>query len=99
MKKMLFVVLLLALVVPSMSFAADLASDANYKAKCAACHGANGEGKAAMKTAPLKDSASKSEADLTALIAKGKPPKMPAFDGKLTPDQIKALVSEIKALK
>ena len=98
MKKMLFAVLVLALVVPSMSFAADLASDANFKAKCAGCHGANAEGKAALKTAPLKDSAAKSDADLTTIITKGKG-KMPAYDGKLTADQIKTIVTEIKALK
>lgn len=81
------------------SFAADLASDANYKAKCAMCHGASGEGKAAMKTTPLKDVAKKSDADLTTTITKGKPPKMPGYEGKLTADQVKALVAEIKALK
>ncbi len=79
--------------------AADLASDANYKAKCAMCHGAAGEGKAAMKTAPLKDAAKMSDAELTTVISKGKAPKMPAFDGKLKAEDIKALVAEIKALK
>jgi cytochrome c6 len=98
MKKLLFAVLLLALVVPSMSFAADLASDANYKAKCAGCHGPNGEGKPALKTAPMKDVASKSDAELTEAITKGKG-KMPSYDGKLTAEQIKTLVSEIKATK
>ncbi len=98
MKKLLLAVLFLALVVPSMSFAADLASDANYKAKCAGCHGANAEGKPALKTAPLKAAASKSDAELTETIEKGKKP-MPAYAGKLTPEQIKTLVTEIKALK
>lgn len=85
----------------TISFGADLASDPNYKARCAGCHGANGEGKAAMKTQPLKQSASKSDADLTKVIENGKttPPKMPGYKGKLTNAQIKALVSEIKALK
>ena len=99
MKKMLFAVLLLAMVVPSLSFAADLASDATFKSKCAACHGPNGEGKAALKTVPLKDAAKMSEADLTTIIEKGKAPRMPAFGSKLKPEEIKTLVSEIKALK
>ena len=99
MKKLLFAVLVVALAVPATMSAADLASNADYKAKCAGCHGASGEGKPAMKTAPLKDSASKSDADLTQVITKGKPPKMPSYDGKLTPEQIKTLVSAIKALK
>ncbi len=79
--------------------AADLASDATYKAKCAMCHGAAGEGKAGMKTAPLKDAAKMSDAELTTVIEKGKAPKMPAFGEKLKPEEVKALVSEIKALK
>ena len=98
MKKLLFAVLLLTLVVPSMSFAADLASDPIYKSKCAGCHGPNGEGKPALKTAPMKDYAAKSDAELTESITKGKG-KMPAYDGKLTPEQIKTLVAEIKATK
>ncbi len=99
MKKLLLAVLFLALVVPSMSFAADLASDANFKAKCAGCHGPSGEGKIAKK--PLKDAASKSDADLTKTIEEGTTttPKMPGYKDKLTADQIKTLVSEIKALK
>ena len=81
------------------AFSADLAQDAVYKAKCAMCHGANGEGKAAMKVAPLKDSSAKSESELVAIIAKGKAPKMPAYEGKLKPEEIKALAEEIKGLK
>jgi mono/diheme cytochrome c family protein len=98
MKKAIAVVMLVGCAMMTAS-AADLASDANYKAKCAMCHGAAGEGKPGMKTAPRKDSAAKSDADLTALITKGKAPKMPAFEGKLTPDEIKAIVAEIKAAK
>jgi mono/diheme cytochrome c family protein len=98
MKKLIAVAILVSGAFMTAS-AADLASDANYKAKCAMCHGAAAEGKAGMKTAPLKDSAAKSEADLDALITKGKAPRMPAFDGKLKPEEIKALVAEIKGLK
>ncbi len=97
MKKLWLAVLFVALVAPAM-YAADLAADANYKAKCAACHGANAEGKPALKTAPMKDFAGKADAELTDAITKGKG-KMPAYQGKLTPEQIKTLVSEIKALK
>jgi mono/diheme cytochrome c family protein len=100
MKKILVFALTIAvlgMMVPA-AFAADLASDANYKAKCAACHGANAEGKPAMKTAPLKDSAAKSDDELTTTITNGKN-KMPAYKDKLKPDDIKALVTEIKGLK
>jgi mono/diheme cytochrome c family protein len=104
MKKLLLAALFTSLVVPSMAFAADLTSDINYKAKCAMCHGANAEGKPSMKVTPLKSAAGKSEAELTDTITKGMTPpgggiKMPPFAGKLTPEQIKTLVSEIKALK
>jgi mono/diheme cytochrome c family protein len=98
MKKLWFAALFAALTLPAAGFAADLAGDANFKAKCAMCHGANAEGKAMLKTAPLKDAAGKTDADLTAIITKGKG-KMPPYGGKLTPEQIKTLVSEIKALK
>jgi cytochrome c551 len=100
MKKILAFALTVAVVgmmVPA-AFAADLASDANYKAKCAMCHGPAAEGKAAMKTPPMKDSAAKSADELTATITNGKG-KMPAYKDKLKPEDIKELVTEIKALK
>ena len=69
-----------------------------YKAKCAACHGADGKGETAMgKKFGLKDLASPdvqkmSDAELTAMIADGKD-KMPSYKKSLKPDQIKELVS------
>ena len=98
MKKSLAVLASLALA-SSFAMAGDLAANPDYKAKCAMCHGPNGEGKPAMKVAPLKEAVGKSDAELTATITKGKPPKMPAFDGKLSADQIKALVADVKSLK
>jgi mono/diheme cytochrome c family protein len=98
MKKIAVLLLTVALLAPA-ALAADLGADANYKAKCVACHGANGEGKPAMKVAPLKDSAAKSDAELTKSINEGVKPKMPGYEGKLTADQVKAIVAEIKALK
>jgi len=98
MKRTLAVLAGLALA-SSFAMAGDLAANPDFKAKCAVCHGASGEGKAALKTAPLKDSAGKSADELTATITKGKPPKMPAFESKLSADQIKGLVADIKSLK
>ena len=98
MKKSLAVLAGLALA-SSLAMAADLASDPVFKSKCAICHGANAEGKPAMKVGPMKDAAAKSDAELTETITKGKPPKMPGFDGKLSADQIKALAADIKSLK
>ena len=89
---------ILSLVCSTFAFA-DAAAD--YKANnCAMCHGANGEGKAAMKT---KDFASPdvqgmSDADLAGAIAKGKG-MMKGYDGKLSKDQIDGLVKWIRTLK
>ena len=61
----------LALIFSTYSFA-DAGAD--YKAKCAMCHGANGEGKAAMKTVDFAsaDVQKMSDAELTDTITKGK---------------------------
>jgi len=87
----------LALIFSTYSFA-DAGAD--YKAKCAMCHGANGEGKAAMKTVDFAsaDVQKMSDAELTDTITKGKG-KMPSYDGKLTKDQIGDLVKWIRTLK
>jgi len=50
----------------------------------------------------LKTRSDRSEAELTKAIEDGNPnstPKMPTFKDKLTAEDIKALVEEIKALK
>ena len=88
---------MLALVCSTYTFA-DAAAD--YKAKCAMCHGASGEGKAAMKTRDFSsaDVQKQSDAELTDIITKGKE-KMPSYDGKLSKDQIGDLVKWIRTLK
>jgi cytochrome c6 len=77
--------------------AADAAAD--YKAKCAMCHGADGS-KTTMGSKPLNgaDVQKMSDADLTAAITDGKG-KMPAYKGKLTDAQISDLVKYIRTLK
>lgn len=98
----LLVVLAIAFTFSTRTFAADAAAD--FKTKCATCHGAEGKGDTAMgKTMKVKDLASddvqkQSDADLTAIIAKGKKP-MPGYEGKLTPEQIAGVVKYIRALK
>jgi len=75
-----------------------------FKTKCAACHGADGKGETTMgKKLGMKDLASpeiqsKSDADLETVITKGKD-KMPAYEGKLTKEQIDDLVKYIRTLK
>jgi cytochrome c6 len=75
--------------------------EALFKAKCAACHGADGKGETAIgKTNKMNDLGSadvqkQSDADLTATITNGKN-KMPAYGKSLKPDQIKDLVAYIR---
>jgi cytochrome c553 len=82
--------------------AEDLVNDPNYKARCKVCHGPSAEGKPQMKIPALKTRSDRSEAELTKAIEDGNPtstPKMPTFKDKLTAEDIKTLVDEIKALK
>jgi mono/diheme cytochrome c family protein len=99
------IVLTVALLIPAFSsicFADDLVDDQVFKSKCAMCHGAAAEGKEQRHTPSMKTKASKSAEELTKAIEEGndkQTPKMPPFKDKLAPEQIKALVDEIKALK
>ena len=80
-----------------------LAADAAalFKTKCFACHGEKGSGETVMGkklgirnlgSAPVQN---QSDAALTAIITNGKQ-KMPAYGGKIPPDDIKALVAHIR---
>jgi mono/diheme cytochrome c family protein len=88
--------MILALALPPIA-AADAAAD--YKAKCAGCHGADGS-KSMMGAKPLNgsDVQGMSDADLNTAITDGKG-KMPGYKGKLTDAQIKDLVGYIRTLK
>lgn len=94
-------VLALALVFSSYSFA-DGAAD--FKAKCAMCHGATGAGDTVMgKNMKVRDLGSadvqkQTDDELTTVIGKGKA-KMPAYDGKLSKEQIADVVKFIRSLK
>ena len=88
-------------------FAAGAHADdvaALYKSKCQACHGPDGKGDtAAGKKLGARDFHSpevtkQTDAQLFETTKKGKE-KMPAFDGKLTDDQIKELIKYIRTLK
>jgi mono/diheme cytochrome c family protein len=82
------------------SSAAD-EGDALYKRKCAGCHGASGEGKAAVKAPALKGT-SRDVTQLVDHITKGeaasKPPHNKGIAG-LTEDQAKAIAEFVKSLK
>jgi mono/diheme cytochrome c family protein len=94
-------VALAAIVFLSAPAKADTAAgEANYKAKCASCHGPDGKGETPMgKMMKVKDFAwedvqKMSDADLTAAISSGKG-KMPPFK-TLSADQVKDLVAYIR---
>lgn len=88
--------LAVVLALPYSAHAQDAA--ATYKSKCAMCHGADGK-KAAGHDLTSAAVQKESDADLTAVIADGKPPKMPKYGDKLKPEEIKGLVAYIRTLK
>lgn len=90
----------LALIAWPMASRADEAADL-FKTKCAMCHGADGSGKTAMgekmKIRDLHSAEVQKQTDeqLHTIIAKGKE-KMPAYEAKLSKEQIDKLVAHIR---
>src|SRR5215467_1813558 len=82
---------------------AQSAAETLFKTKCAACHGPDGKGevpmgkKLAVPSLSAPEVQSQSDAQLTDAIGKGKN-KMPAYDGKLSKEQIASLVVYIREL-
>ena len=102
--KLLFVSFVI-IVVLGFSFAAfgeDVAT--TFKAKCAMCHGADATGNTPMgKKFNIPDLRApeiqkKSKAELGNSITKGRN-KMPAFEGKLTSDEVNELATYVRQLK
>ncbi len=93
------VVCLLALTIAPLGAAQATSTDgANlYKAKCAACHGADGAGKSTMKNTDLRapEVQKQSDAQLQEAVANGKG-KMPGYKDKLSKDQIAGLVTYMR---
>lgn len=82
---------------------ASASSEAVFKTKCAVCHGNDGSGSPAGKKIGIinfhsPESRKKSDAELKEIIFKGKG-RMPAFDKKLTVEDVKGLVKYIRTLK
>jgi len=103
MKKFAIIAAVLGLLAATSAFAAE-AKD-NWTKSCAMCHGADGKGKAALKTKDYTtaevQSAMTDEAAFKAIKEGFKPaagPAMKPFD-KLTDDEIKALVAYMRSLK
>ena len=76
----------------------------NYKLKCQTCHLADGAGNQGMKVPSFKspEAIKATDAVLSAAIKNGAGTgtvKMPPYTGKLTDDQIKALVTFVRTLQ
>ena len=87
----------------SLSVHAQNASEALYKSKCAACHGADGTGSATGKKMGAHDFTTAdvqgmSDAELSTIITNGKN-KMPKYGASLKPEDIKGLVAYIRTFK
>ena len=82
---------------------AQSAGETLYKAKCAMCHGADGKGEVPMgkklnaRNLGSTEVQSQSDAQLTEVLTKGKN-KMPAYESKLSKDQIVQLVAYIREI-
>ncbi len=99
LRSALLVAMVMGLVLSNVAFA-ESGADV-YKAKCAMCHGPDGKKEnAAMGTKALTspEIQKMSEAELVQVVSKGKG-KMPGYAGKLTDEQIKAVVAYVKTLK
>lgn len=88
----------LFILIPNLSWAADEGATI-YKAKCAACHGADAAGKPAAKIPSLiSDEAKKaSDDDLSKKVAETA--KHPAGVKGLPADDVKAIVAYIRTLQ
>lgn len=103
---MLTKVVVMVAAIFALSATAALAQDdaaSLYKAKCQACHGADGKGSPVGQKMGVRDFhspevAKESDAELFTITKEGKN-KMPKFDGKLTDDQIKSLIKYVRSLK
>ena len=80
---------------------AQSAGETLFKSKCAMCHGPDGKGEVPMgkklnaRNLGSTEVQSQSDAQLTEVLTKGKN-KMPAYDGKLSKEQIAQLVAYIR---
>src|SRR5690242_18135413 len=88
----------LFVLIPNLSWAAEDGA-ALYKAKCAACHGADATGKPAAKIPSLVADEAKKMSDADMAKAVTEKPKHAGVAKSLTPDQVTAIVSHIRTLQ
>jgi mono/diheme cytochrome c family protein len=103
MKAASWAALVIFALAPAKSSIADTGPE-TFKTRCAPCHGATGKGDTTMgKNLRLPDLGSPeaqklSDDELATIITKGKG-KMPAYERKLSKEQIEELVKFIRTLK
>ena len=103
MKNTIALLVLLMIAFAASAVAQNTPAKDLFVSKCAICHGADGSAKTAMgKNLNIRDVHSaevqkQSDADLKTMITKGKG-KMPAFDGKLSGEQIDQIVGYIREI-
>ena len=98
----LFFLMLLPFCLSATGVAADAnEGEATYKARCKVCHGEDGVPKSFAKGSPaFNDQAWKEATSVEAIekvVAEGRK-RMPAFQNKLTPEEIKAVSAYLKTL-
>ena len=85
------------------AFADNAATEKLWKTKCQSCHAADGSGntpagkKVGARDLRAPEIQKQSDAELFEITKKGKD-KMPAYDKKLTDEQIKDLVAYVREL-
>ncbi|MFZ0772299.1 MAG: cytochrome c [Candidatus Sulfotelmatobacter sp.] len=88
----------LFILIPNLSWAADDGASL-YKAKCAACHGADATGKPAAKIPSLVSDEAKKASDDELAKDVAEKAKHPATIKSLAPDQVKLIVTYIRSLQ
>ena len=94
--------MMVAGLLPAMAYGQTGAS--LYRTKCASCHGAKGEGRAAIRNSSLLTAEAKqrTDAELTEAIAKGgkKQSSAHSYERKgVSPEQVKLLVQYVRELQ
>ena len=103
-RKMVLIVLVVFVVAFAPAWSAAQDGTATFKGKCAICHAAGGSGMTTMsekfdiRDLRSADVQKQTDAELAEIVTKGKN-KMPAYDGKLTKEQVDQVVAFIRTLK
>jgi mono/diheme cytochrome c family protein len=88
----------LFMLIPNLSWASDDGATI-YKAKCAACHGADAVGRPAAKIPSLDSDEVKKLSDDDLAKSVSEKAKHPATVKSLPPDQVKMVVSYLRSLQ